>query len=87
MLIAHQPQRYCLKIYFDSENRIYDTDIQKYSIEINQENKIKYANLITALMNGRKMKQLEYKKKIGRNDLCPCGSGRKYKKCCLRYYE
>ena len=22
--------------------------------------------------------------KIGRNDLCPCGSGKKYKKCCLR---
>ena len=22
--------------------------------------------------------------KIGRNDLCPCGSGRKYKKCCGR---
>lgn len=21
--------------------------------------------------------------KIGRNDLCPCGSGLKYKKCCL----
>ncbi|RCV63967.1 hypothetical protein C5S53_11155 [Methanophagales archaeon] len=24
------------------------------------------------------------KKKIGRNDPCPCGSGKKYKKCCLR---
>tara|TARA_Y100001963_G_scaffold148356_1_gene226107 strand:- start:36 stop:833 length:798 start_codon:yes stop_codon:yes gene_type:complete len=23
-------------------------------------------------------------KKIGRNDPCPCGSGRKYKKCCLK---
>jgi methionyl aminopeptidase len=23
-------------------------------------------------------------KNIGRNDLCPCGSGRKYKKCCLK---
>jgi len=23
------------------------------------------------------------KKKIGRNDSCPCGSGKKYKKCCL----
>lgn len=23
------------------------------------------------------------KEKIGRNDLCPCGSGKKYKKCCL----
>jgi preprotein translocase subunit SecA len=22
-------------------------------------------------------------KKVGRNDPCPCGSGRKYKKCCL----
>ncbi|MDD5020908.1 MAG: SEC-C metal-binding domain-containing protein, partial [Endomicrobiaceae bacterium] len=21
-------------------------------------------------------------KKIGRNDPCPCGSGKKYKKCC-----
>lgn len=23
------------------------------------------------------------RKKIGRNELCPCGSGKKYKKCCL----
>lgn len=23
-------------------------------------------------------------KKVGRNGLCPCGSGRKYKKCCLK---
>ena len=22
-------------------------------------------------------------KKVGRNDLCPCGSGKKYKKCCI----
>jgi len=24
-------------------------------------------------------------KKIGRNDPCPCGSGKKYKKCCLAH--
>ena len=23
-------------------------------------------------------------KKIGRNDPCPCGSGKKYKHCCMR---
>lgn len=23
--------------------------------------------------------------KIGRNDPCPCGSGKKYKKCCIKY--
>jgi hypothetical protein len=22
-------------------------------------------------------------RRVGRNDLCPCGSGRKYKRCCL----
>ena len=27
------------------------------------------------------------KTKIGRNDLCPCGSGTKYKKCCLMVAE
>ena len=26
--------------------------------------------------------QLIRSKKIGRNDPCPCGSGKKYKKCC-----
>ncbi len=25
--------------------------------------------------------------KIGRNDACPCGSGKKYKKCCLKLLE
>jgi uncharacterized protein YecA (UPF0149 family) len=22
--------------------------------------------------------------KLGRNDLCPCGSGKRFKRCCLR---
>ncbi|MGD8877445.1 MAG: SEC-C metal-binding domain-containing protein, partial [Syntrophobacterales bacterium] len=26
-------------------------------------------------------------RKIGRNEPCPCGSGKKYKKCCLRKHE
>ncbi|MBI4585332.1 MAG: SEC-C domain-containing protein [Planctomycetes bacterium] len=28
--------------------------------------------------------QLPPRQKIGRNDPCPCGSGKKYKKCCGR---
>ncbi|MBU0463853.1 MAG: SEC-C domain-containing protein [Proteobacteria bacterium] len=31
----------------------------------------------------KERKALEPKTKIGRNDPCPCGSGKKYKKCCL----
>lgn len=87
MLIANQSLRYCLKIYFDSENKIYDIDIQEYTIEISDENKIKYANTIEMLINSRISQQQVHKKKIGRNEPCPCGSGKKYKKCCLKYYE
>jgi preprotein translocase subunit SecA len=27
---------------------------------------------------------LKSRAKVGRNDPCPCGSGKKYKKCCLK---
>jgi preprotein translocase subunit SecA len=29
-----------------------------------------------------KQKPIKAEIKVGRNDLCPCGSGKKYKKCC-----
>ncbi|MCC6907665.1 MAG: SEC-C domain-containing protein [Phycisphaerales bacterium] len=30
------------------------------------------------------MGEKELLEKLGRNDLCPCGSGLRFKKCCLR---
>ena len=37
---------------------------------------------------GRRPKQLVRKHaKIGRNDLCPCGSGKKFKNCCMKTGE
>lgn len=38
-------------------------------------------NLIEEMSLMEKIKKYDYK--IGRNDSCPCGSGVKYKKCCL----
>jgi preprotein translocase subunit SecA len=32
------------------------------------------------------MRHKSSRKKVGRNDPCPCGSGKKYKKCCLPKY-
>ena len=31
----------------------------------------------------RASKQAVSQKTVGRNDPCPCGSGKKYKKCCM----
>jgi len=38
---------------------------------------------LEGLKEYRIKQSLNVKKKIGRNELCPCGSGKKYKKCCL----
>ncbi len=35
----------------------------------------------------QKQKTITKSKKVGRNDPCPCGSGKKYKKCCYPKYE
>ncbi|MGX9460796.1 PBPRA1643 family SWIM/SEC-C metal-binding motif protein [Shewanella sp. A14] len=35
---------------------------------------------LTAILN--KPKTVTFEKKPNRNDVCPCGSGKKYKKCC-----
>ncbi len=43
-------------------------------------------DIVVNMSNGQKRLSISIKprkKKAGRNDPCPCGSGRKYKKCCL----
>ena len=32
---------------------------------------------------GKRLTHERKKRKLGRNESCPCGSGRKYKHCCL----
>jgi uncharacterized protein YecA (UPF0149 family) len=32
------------------------------------------------IVHGNKL----FEEKIGRNDLCPCGSGKRFRRCCLK---
>ena len=41
-------------------------------------------NVITNRENGDGAQPVKVSRKVGRNDPCPCGSGKKYKKCCGR---
>jgi tetratricopeptide (TPR) repeat protein len=37
---------------------------------------------VTAMLRGNSAPAIAGKSKVGRNDPCPCGSGKKFKKCC-----
>jgi SWIM/SEC-C metal-binding protein len=58
---------------------IFEKNGFKYTIEID-ENKPEDISDLEILLNWPKPKEAE--KKVGRNEPCPCGSGKKHKKCC-----
>jgi SWIM/SEC-C metal-binding protein len=58
---------------------IFENNAWKYTIELDRDKPEDITDL-EILLNRPKPKEAE--KKVGRNDPCPCGSGRKYKKCC-----
>ena len=47
------------------------------------QHEIDHLNGITIYDREIKLEPTKVKKKVGRNDTCPCGSGKKHKKCCL----
>jgi preprotein translocase subunit SecA len=56
----------------------------EHEIEKKREKELELINLISEVITsepGEKPAQVEAESKIGRNDPCPCGSGKKYKKC------
>lgn len=60
----------------NSPNNMYEMLMKSIQPEIDMENeKIEIARKVEIAIKSNK--------KIGRNDPCPCGSGKKYKKCCL----
>ena len=58
---------------------VFEKNNWKYSIELEPDKQEDVTDL-DLLLNPPKTVTAE--KKIGRNDPCPCGSGRKFKKCC-----
>ncbi len=65
-------------------NRIDDT-IAQFLLKANIEQNTERKQVIKGQANDSKETEhhtVKNTKKVGRNDLCPCGSGKKYKQCC-----
>ncbi len=89
LILAYIVFMVCMNLYNDdnfedfcNQNKVKKETIQKLKKVIRE-----YKNIVPiwsfngySITEQNKMK----KKKVGRNDPCPCGSGKKYKKCCGR---
>jgi len=74
---------------FETLNENINIDVCKYLVrsrvreEVVREAAIKATGSNQVLDESREKKPTEKLVKVGRNDLCPCGSGKKYKFCCM----
>ena len=84
MLVSQDKERLVLELSFDSAERLIDVDFTILRFEdIPTFDFDKLKVLAERLRFTRIQKAEHFGRKIGRNDYCPCGSGKKYKRCCL----
>ena len=81
-------QRESFDLFLDMLERVkYDTIQKLFAVQPAKE-EIEYKEPVVSYNLGgdgsQSGQQQKKDKKIGRNDPCPCGSGKKYKKCCGR---
>ena len=85
MLIMNELHTILIQAYYDNNNKLYDLDFLEYDMENLSKTQIIEINKFSNLIKEKRIKNYiidNNLKKIGRNDKCPCGSGKKYKKCC-----
>lgn len=59
-------------------------DVVRYVLRVKVAARPEEKRIVTNQGESTRKNPVQVEKKIGRNEPCPCGSGRKYKKCCGR---
>ncbi|MBA6224825.1 preprotein translocase subunit SecA [Colwellia sp. MB02u-18] len=78
MLVTQDENRILLELFYDEHGKLHDVD-WSYIIIDEKEPDIERLQVLAEKL---KTKRLAASGKIGRNQQCPCGSGKKYKQCC-----
>ncbi len=82
-------KRESLHMFEEMVSAIQEETVRRlFSVRIKSDQTVKRERVANSITEGRGdgtvKKQPRKVQKIGRNDPCPCGSGKKYKKCCGR---
>ena len=85
MLVTNDRERLLLEVFCDKSGSIYGVDFQFLKKESIEKHELRKLETVAETLRKRRIeKVIKVNGKIGRNSPCPCGSGKKYKKCCLR---
>ena len=80
MLVTGDKERLMLELLYTEEGELEDVNWSNITLtDVSNSEMKRLAELAMIL----KTKRLAKAGKVGRNTPCPCGSGKKYKKCCL----
>ena len=82
-------KRESLHMFEEMVSAIQEETVRRlYSVRLKTNQEVKRERVATGITEGRGdgtvKKQPRRVQKVGRNDPCPCGSGKKYKQCCGR---
>lgn len=84
MVAYSETERMLLELIYDSNGALVDIEITTVTLNGLTENEMGLLREKSNHLIGKRLQRaLEDKGKIGRNDSCPCGSGKKYKRCCI----
>jgi len=81
MLVTGDKDRLMVELFFTSEGVLKDVEWANITMSDVSDSDMERLKSIADML---KENRIEKAGKIGRNDPCPCGSGKKYKKCCLQ---
>ncbi|MFE5321661.1 YecA family protein [Paenibacillus sp. NPDC056579] len=86
MLMHNERDRLCIDLYYGDDDQFINVKFNIVTSSEIPEDRIEELRVLgehVVKQRTEKFKEHNDKKKLGRNDPCPCGSGKKYKRCCI----
>lgn len=85
MIWNNEERRACIELAYDKNGQLLNVSGREFSIDEIDEGDFDRLKLLGAENAARRVElHKKRNRKIGRNEKCPCGSGKKYKHCCGR---